>query len=311
MDAHRRQQALSVFGVVQYRERGHASESVLDVVTETTNFGDEEALVARPDINSDAVSSSIEALRAVTQDLVDPNHANVETDSSFKASSVETASPIDTHNQAADSRPSAAESENKIGARKFDLLFWRCGNLLAVESSRDSDQRSRDQVTKNQVTKNQVTKNQVTKNQVNKDQTTTLGSHTKHRLVNNIFRAVYGQQASGATMYDLHWPDQLNKTKASEEKVSDAVAAEWLYLFFKGQLAKDSETKLWLMGEDIVELMLSKHGAREELEGTRLSDNKLGMEVFVSPSLSDLAAKPYLKASVWKLLRVLAPGADS
>lgn len=271
MDARRRQQALSVFGVVQYRERGMASE--------TDQFSQIDAPSEVSVVSADTVSDSIEALRAVTEELATPSNTSKSStdlerdrDSRMVDEQLKSSSTTPYEATTIDSAPSPDAAETEQVGREFDLHFWRCGNLLALESSRSSEADS------------------------------DLNSELKHRLVNNVFRAVYGEKGIGATMYNLHWPDQLNK-----DKTDDKDASEWLLLFFKGQLAKDPNTKLWLMGDDLIELMLSRQGRREELEGTRIFDNNLGMEVFVAPSLSDLASKPYLKATLWKLLKVLSP----
>lgn len=103
-------------------------------------------------------------------------------------------------------------------------------------------------------------------------------------------------------MYSHHWPDEVNETNSSDD-----AAREWLSLFLKGQKAKDQETKLWLMGTDVLELLLAEQGSPDELENMRIQDNTLGLEIYVTSSLEQMIAKPFLKAATWKLLRVLSP----
>ena len=262
MEAGRRRQALSVFGVVQYRRRAlsaasHAESEKAAELTESTPSEVLSATSESPE-SASSIANSIKDLKAVANELgVKKVTPSIEDRDVAKVADL----------QSAEEAVDRAPAEHSESARKFELRFWRCGNLLAVETASSEE----------------------------------APAETKHRLVNNIYRALFGASAAGTPMYAHRWPDEINSGNAS-----DGSAREWLNLFLKGQKAKDPDTKLWLMGRDSVELLLSEHGTPDELEGMRLFDNKLELEVYVTPSLDAMFAKPYLKASTWKLLRTLS-----
>ena len=100
-------------------------------------------------------------------------------------------------------------------------------------------------------------------------------------------------------MYTHSWPQSSIVGSPSD----DSAAQEWLGLFLKGQIAKDPDTKLWLMGNDGLELLLAEHGSPNDLQEKQVVHKQLDLEVYVTASLSQIAASPRLKASTWQLLR--------
>lgn len=234
---------LSVLGVVQYRKRSPRAP-----VSSSEEVIQEDQPLAEP-----------AKATAIPQSLVEDIHRPI---------AAEKALPVDEESKTA----SEHKPETETATREFDLLFWRCGNLLAIETSRDQ--------------------------QAQVD--------SKHRLTNNIFRAVFGAAYKGSPMYSLSWPEVVASANQKSDK-GDGASEDWLRAFLKGQFTQDPQTQLWMMGDDVLELLLSKHGPKEEIQGVRLKDTQLGMEVLVTASLGDMMAKPYLKASVWQLLRTLSP----
>lgn len=243
MQPERRQKVLSALGVVQYRKRMPPEKPELK-----QEASEEHQMVSKPEAS---VANSIQELKAVADDLK------------------ETVAP-------AEKQPVAEKTDEASSelTRVFELRFWRCGHLLAVETH--------------------STKTDIDTDAVSAEAAT---PEAKHRLANNVFRALFGAGVTGASMYTHNWPEA-----SVGESSTDVAAREWLSLFLQGQKAKDPDTKLWLMGEDVLELLLSEHGAPQELEGKRIVHEQLGMEVYVTVSLDQMLANPSLKAVAWKLL---------
>lgn len=242
-----RNAALSLLGVVQYERRPAASDIESKALTDSPESESIESKQSSKATRKELVkelTSALKDLDVPPQDSLPEQPVQPE------------------NNQAASSNDTNSASESG-SERTFELLFWRCGSLLVLESS-DGEHALTD---------------------------------TKHRLANNILRTV-SSSGAGVAMRNTTWPIEGLPG-------SDKDAEQWLRVFLKGQLNQDPETKVWMMGEDLVELVLSKHGSLSELVGLRLQDNQTGLEVLVTDSLGEMIRKPFLKATAWKTLKQL------
>lgn len=259
MHPERRQKALSVFGVVQYRKRSSRSESetaegaVESIMDKSMHSVSVEAMSDAVDpaasSSKTSITNSIGELAAVANELKNDSALGEENS---------------THPKPED------EANAKETSRAFDLRFWRSGHLLVVETQNLSAESDRPELD---------------------------NPEARHRLANNAIRAMLGADTTGATMYTHSWPEACIGDTAD-----DAAASEWLHLFLKGQKAKEPDTKLWLMGEDGLELLLAEHGTPETLEGKRIESKQLDLEIYVTDSLGRMLIEPAFKAAAWKLL---------
>lgn len=263
MNPERRQTVLAALGVVQYRERQMhlaSSDRAQPVV---------EGLVGSVSANSDVATntSTVKSKPSIASSIDELAAVMNDLDGDTAPA------PASESTEESNSVEKIAEVANDL-SRSFDLRFWRCGHLLVVE-----------------------TQSTIALEEQAND--TEPGPEVAHRLVNNVFRALFGGEASGASMYTHSWPQSSIVGSPSD----DSAAQEWLGLFLKGQIAKDPDTKLWLMGNDGLELLLAEHGSPNDLQEKQVVHKQLDLEVYVTASLSQIAASPRLKASIWQLLR--------
>lgn len=163
--------------------------------------------------------------------------------------------------------------ENSQTAFGFDLLVWRTEKLMVLEFS------------------------------VTESERLTL----KHRLVNNILKALWPQDFTGVELHQHSWP-----MKGATANIRSAT--EWLNSLVTGHLHHESHIPIWVMGEAGLKMLFpekidaSSHstGLSEqlsELMGTSIHHEKLDVELIISPSLKHISESAVAKAQIWQLLK--------
>ena len=273
ISSQRRSELLAAFNVTAYRSRDALNDG--DVAPQDV-FNIEEV-----DLHAMALSHSSDALHTSNDANTTPatdaeKRVAVDAVKDLQAlvgvldSSAEQESLSSSHSEESLHEAQNSPAEDLDNTRKFERLSWRFGNVLVVETTAFGE----DDVSDAQV---------------------------KTAFVNNVFRVLLGKGFRYAHGHAQRWPDEL-----AGASVSDSAAQTWLQLFFDGQRVADPDTKLWLMGNDVLDILLKEHGAPSDLEGMRIHDSRLQMDVYVTPSLDSILERPYLKAGVWQLLRELS-----
>ena len=165
-----------------------------------------------------------------------------------------------------------ANADNKVEARadellSFDLLIWKTDKLLVWEFSQ---------------------------------QETGL-SDTKHRLVNNILRALWPDNFQGAEMLLQSWP-------LAGSNAGKVDASTWLGSMLSGHQEKGAGKPVWLMGDVGIELLLGKQDSLEDIVGNRIKHPELEIEIFVGASPQAMFENPIAKAQTWQMLRDMRNG---
>ncbi|MEQ9210303.1 MAG: hypothetical protein RLN96_10760, partial [Pseudomonadales bacterium] len=122
----------------------------------------------------------------------------------------------------------------------FDLLIWKTGKLLVWEFSREQAE---------------------------------LAS-AKHRLVNNVLKALWPSGFEGVQMLQQNWP--LPGVNASKTSASD-----WLASTLSGHLQQSDAAPVWLMGDIGLELILGQQDSYDDMLGSRVKHPQLELELFI------------------------------
>lgn len=146
----------------------------------------------------------------------------------------------------------------------FDLLIWKTGKLLVWEFSRDQADLSA----------------------------------AKHRLVNNVLKALWPTDFKGVQMLQQSWP--LPGSIASK-----ASASEWLASTLSGHLQQSNAQPVWLMGDIGHELILGQQDGYHDMLGNRVKHPQLDLELFIGPPAQAMFDNPIAKAQTWQMLRGL------
>ena len=144
----------------------------------------------------------------------------------------------------------------------FDLLMWKTDNLLVWEFSQQESGLSA----------------------------------AKHRLVNNILKALWPDNFQGVQLLQQSWPlagANAGKTDANK----------WLGSMLSGHLEKSPGRPVWLMGDVGIELLLGSQDSPEDILGNRMQHPQLDLEFFVGASPQAMFENPIAKAQTWQMLR--------
>jgi len=159
-----------------------------------------------------------------------------------------------------------SNTENQIPDQQvsFDMLIWKTDKLLVWEFSREQ----------------------------------TEHSATKHRLVNNVLKALWPKGFSGVQMLQQSWP--LPGSKASKTSASD-----WLASTLSGHIQQSRAAPVWLMGDIGLQLVLGHQDSYDDMLGSRVKHPQLDLELFIGPSVQVMFDNPIAKARTWQMLREL------
>lgn len=146
----------------------------------------------------------------------------------------------------------------------FDLLIWKTGKLLVWEFSRGQADLS----------------------------------DAKHRLVNNVLKALWPADFKGVQMLQQSWP--LPGSNASKASASD-----WLASTLSGHLQQSNAQPVWLMGDIGHDLILGQQDSQDDMLGSRVRHPQLDLELFIGPSAQAMFDNPIAKAQTWQMLREL------
>lgn len=146
----------------------------------------------------------------------------------------------------------------------FDLLIWKTGKLLVWEFSRDQADLSA----------------------------------AKHRLINNVLKALWPTDFKGVQMLQQSWP--LPGSNASKASASD-----WLVSTLSGHLQQSKAAPVWLMGDIGHDLILENQDSQDDMLGSRVKHPRLDLELFIGPSAQAMFDNPIAKAQTWQMLREL------
>jgi len=184
-----------------------------------------------------------------------------------KVSSV-AGSPVPAHK----SSSPIANTDNKVETRadeilSFDLLIWKTDKLLVWEFSQQESGLS----------------------------------DTKHRLVNNILRALWPDNFQGAHLLLQSWP-------LAGSNAGKIDSSKWLGSMLSGHQEKRAGKPVWLMGDVGIELLLGEQDSLEDIVGNRVKHPELEIEFFVGASPQAMFENPIAKAQTWQMLRDIRNG---
>ena len=122
----------------------------------------------------------------------------------------------------------------------------------------------------------------------------------KHRLANNMLKALWPLEFKGVEVYQHSWP--------MPGVAADITSATgWLNSLVSGHLHHESKTPIWVMGELGLKMLFPEQsGVSENLSrliGTRTRHEKLGVDLLISPGLKHISASATAKAQTWQLLK--------
>lgn len=123
-------------------------------------------------------------------------------------------------------------------------------------------------------------------------------AQAKHRLANNIMKALWPLEFVGAGLHQHVWP--MSGVDASGDS-----AREWLGSLVAGHLQHEETMPIWVMGEPGLKMLFPDQTDFSDLEGTRVRHEQLSVELLVSPSLSQILESAVAKAQTWQLLKSL------
>lgn len=156
--------------------------------------------------------------------------------------------------------------ENSKPAFGFDLLVWRSPKILVLEFS------------------------------VVESEEITL----KHRLANNILKALWPQEFNGVDLHQHSWP-------MPGVAADIGSATEWLNSLVTGHLQHENSMPIWVMGELGLKMLFPEQAESperlSELMGSRMRHEKLDVELLISPSLKHISESVVAKVQVWQLLK--------
>ena len=159
------------------------------------------------------------------------------------------------------SRQTTANSKPAFG---FDLLVWRTEKILVLEFSA-----------------------------VESEQT-----GLKHRLANNILKALWPQAFKGVELHQHSWPMQGVAADIGS-------ATEWLNSLIAGHRHQAKVIPIWLMGDLGMQMLFPDHS--DELTGSWVRHDKLGADLLVTQGLKHISESTAAKAQLWQLLKTLRP----
>ena len=161
----------------------------------------------------------------------------------------------------ADSNVQSQEPDQQLS---FDLLIWKTGKLMVWEFSRGQADLSA----------------------------------AKHRLINNVLKALWPTDFKGVQMLQQSWP--LPGSNASKASASD-----WLASTLSGHLQQSKAAPVWLMGDIGHDLILENQDSQDDMLGSRVKHPRLDLELFIGPSAQAMFDNPIAKAQTWQMLREL------
>lgn len=172
--------------------------------------------------------------------------------------------PVTSNLQPPASADSNAQSQVPDQQLSFDLLMWKTDKLLVWEFSREQ-----------------------------------VGlASAKHRLVNNVLKALWPSGFEGVQMLQQNWPmPGVNASKTS--------ASDWLASMLSGHLQQSEAVPVWLMGDIGMELLLEHQESHDDMVGSRIKHPRLDLELFIGPSAQIMFDNPIAKAQTWQMLREL------
>lgn len=289
----RREKYLKVLGVTQYRRRS------LTVVTASSKGREVNQALDKTTQSSSQNPNTSDEPKSNNEPVLDKQKRSALFDTSFNktppsSSAVNRVDIAQEHVIEKDTkrgiesgikndvRSGVEKSENKAtpavevvsqAAPYFDLLIWRTKGLLVLDFSRSE----------------------------------TELTAIKHRLTNNILRAIWPSGFSGCDMYQYSWPITGIRPDAESGR-------EWFNSLVSGYIQQGENTPIWLMGEAGLDLLFHEQKQEDrspekslydDLIGTRTRHPKMDIDFLVGPSLSKLLESSVAKVQTWQLLKAL------
>ncbi len=156
-----------------------------------------------------------------------------------------------------------ATEHSSTGTQNFEVLVWRDPRILVLDVSTSED--------------------------------TMLQG--KHRLANNILRALWTTEFAGADVHQYHWP--IPGVDAGLDQ-----ARSWLTSLVASHAANHAEAPVWLMGDIGVGLLFPEKSQDRAAVG-RLRHKTLGVDMLLTPALGGMLQNHVTKAETWHLLNTL------
>ena len=153
-------------------------------------------------------------------------------------------------------------SEEELALYSFDLLVWRSAKVLVLEFSASESE----------------------------------FAQLKHRLANNILKALWPQEFAGVELHQHSWPMPGIATDL-------VTAREWLNSLVAGHLQHETGMPIWVMGEQGLKMLFPDRSDFSELIGGRMHHETLNVELLITPGLKQVSESTVLKAQVWQLLK--------
>ena len=117
----------------------------------------------------------------------------------------------------------------------------------------------------------------------------------KHRLANNILRALWPSEFKGCELYQHRWP--ISGVDGSQKSATD-----WLLAMISG-FGGQQKTPVWAMGEEGLGLLFPEQPDLGALIGSLVPHPQLNIDILVSSGLGEMLKNPVAKAQAWQLLK--------